>query len=396
MEVSDQSLVKGVQEDPSSGNTMEASNQSDQAGLSNQSLVKDKQQGRQFHKFMKLPPEIRDMIWHLVMPKRLILPRPSGFTLLPRLPMLAQVCSDSRSFVLRQGMLCYHEQWKKHPSTAWLNPEHDVVFCKDIPAKVSSHPISDKFLMDHATRIAIEERHLTHSLSYFIECTPSVKEVLVLMNTQSETFPNLTKSWDSATNKRVFGDDGWLCVDLEDDDEKDRAADTLLGPEKTFYLWWALTEKRWYRYRSFQKRWAECLEATKEQWLIDAYFLEENEERARGVPRAAMISFENQVRQHRITSRDVAWVKQTLARIPKLRPVFMVVDRFYSQSSIQQRRTRRKGEEPAYSFDNQLKRWEPRTEGGGSQTLFQPGAAQGSKRDGWEALMLHKHTRGFL
>ncbi|KAK8131032.1 hypothetical protein PG984_007470 [Apiospora sp. TS-2023a] len=287
-----------------------------------------------FPKFTQLPKELREMIWLAALPQQLIFTRPTGYVWVPRPHAILQANQESRNLMHRTGTPCYFDKWKKQPSSIWINPDIDVLYytAATSSGRLLNHPVFEKNLFSVVKRVTLEQSGVSAFMKTALEM-PSLKEVLVGMGEKGISIPEHTSFRTTSTwYQKVFGEAGWRLVYLSDGDAYDQIA---LLVEKNVGFRFA---------QSLGEAHAEYTDGT--NWSTAAY--------AKGGPDVRLVKKQSDI------DHDHPWVKKTLASMPKLQPVFVMVDRNTHPLLVNNgsRVTRDKADKPRYIFNQEFMLWQ--------------------------------------
>ncbi|KAK7992283.1 hypothetical protein PG988_001077 [Apiospora saccharicola] len=296
-----------------------------------------------FPKFTKLPKELRDMIWLAVFPQQLIFTRPTGYVWVPRPPAILQVNQESRNLMRRTGTPCYFDKWKKQPSSMWINPDIDVLYytAATSSGRLLSHPVFEKNLFSVVKRVTLQQSSVSAFMKTALEM-PSLKEVLVGMGEKGISIPEHTSFRTTSTwYQKVFGEAGWRLVHLSDGNAYDQIA--LLVEENVGFRFAQSLGEAHAEY-THGTNWSTLVADCEVEWLAAAY--------AKGGPGIRLdIDYED------------PWVKKTIAGMPKLQPVFVMVDRNTHPLLVDNgsRVTRDKADKPGHIFNQEFMLWQKKT-----------------------------------
>ncbi|KAK8053403.1 hypothetical protein PG996_012704 [Apiospora saccharicola] len=270
-----------------------------------------------FPKFTKLPKELRDMIWLAVFPQQLIFTRPTGYVWVPRPPAILQVNQESRNLMRRTGT----------PSTS--------------SGRLLSHPVFEKNLFSVVKRVTLQQSSVSAFMKTALEM-PSLKEVLVGMGEKGISIPEHTSFRTTSTwYQKVFGEAGWRLVHLSDGNAYDQIA--LLVEENVGFRFAQSLGEAHAEY-THGTNWSTLVADCEVEWLAAAY--------AKGGPGIRLdIDYED------------PWVKKTIAGMPKLQPVFVMVDRNTHPLLVDNgsRVTRDKADKPGHIFNQEFMLWQKKT-----------------------------------
>ncbi|KAK6854756.1 hypothetical protein PG995_009849 [Apiospora arundinis] len=270
-----------------------------------------------FHNFMKLPIELREMInamltypcnlkqWKLSLPRQFIRVRPSGYIFVPRPPVLLQVCQESRNLMMKIGRPCYFDTWTKSPSSLWLNPAIDVLYytpysTAGLPER---HPIFERNLFNTVERVTLDRNNL---FDFMNDVAPTM---LSLKERQGGT---------------AFG----KALDQAHEEYKDG------------------------------KTWTDIVENCEVEWLAGLYEALKERGMTLRSRKPRLIKSRSDI------NRDDSWTREALSLMPKLQPVFVLVDKIHYPSFIpareRQHHYEREYKQPRFHFHEEFNLWQRR------------------------------------
>ncbi|RYP91040.1 hypothetical protein DL770_002870 [Monosporascus sp. CRB-9-2] len=178
--------------------------------------------------FMRLPLEIRTIIWEETLPRhrRLITSHIYGGRFAPLPPILAHVCRESRSIALCHGSYHYIS-CERH--RAWFRPKIDVVYWE-----LGDSAFPDESSINHAVKhlaicydptetppTGINFQKSVEYIAHRLECWQNLRTIDVVL---SSPYGGLGKiNWESTTAEELFGDHTVVTIDLRDEVEFSRA-----------------------------------------------------------------------------------------------------------------------------------------------------------------------------
>ncbi|KAH6655927.1 hypothetical protein BKA67DRAFT_657826 [Truncatella angustata] len=197
-------------------------------------------QGPEFRPFQRLPREIRAKIWVEAIPRRLISPRVAGTTWVPLPPTIASVCSESRFIALKYGQPYAIDKYEKCPSSGWFTPSRDIVlFHGDRTPKFKSHPVFAAKLWRDVHSIVVQDAWsqgasrsgVTLELAMKLAASsPKLKEIMIFpwesqvfqrhwIGTGNGVMSVEAARWDKEACEELFGAGSVKIVDLRDPKE---------------------------------------------------------------------------------------------------------------------------------------------------------------------------------
>ncbi|KAI1842261.1 hypothetical protein JX266_011546 [Neoarthrinium moseri] len=349
-----------------------------------------------FEYFSDLPSELRQQIWFEAIPRKVIWPQGSGPAFAPRAPILASVCSEARRVVLRHGQPYAIDKKHKHPSTAWFSPKRDIVlYSYGTPGFKVNHPVCRSDLEHNARVIVVEDlwlrlqnstqnllgqRAVLQVVSRAIDL-PHLEEIMVwpVERTCQAYYSKLcNKSAMLQSEKEWLGQDSFAVVDLSDDEDVKKAKDIYkLKLGDPFWYAHGMYAPETFTLGSSNNRpvivpknyWPDLIKECELAWLL-ANYEKQSSDKLEVRPYPIKIQSENDI------DRSNAWIRTTLAKMPKLRPIHLIVDEsddsYYASDrghlpthlGFTRRTFRREGDaEAPYIFNNDVKMWikhEPR------------------------------------
>lgn len=174
-----------------------------------------------FPQFSRFPPELRHMVWHAAVPRRLYCAdRDCGdvsFAL--SVPAIAHVCRESRRVALSLGRL-----WRmgpgRNPGWSWYTPDRDIFLMRDMETSHMPHRAIEELAIEPPEHWAHPYELLGEYFSRRLALvTWGVPDVFPNLHTVYVLFrkPTLVdKSWNPAVVSKLFGGDSVVVVDLSD------------------------------------------------------------------------------------------------------------------------------------------------------------------------------------
>lgn len=271
--------------------------------------------------FMKLPPELRTIIWKKATPRgrRLLgalFCKAAGW-FCPQPPTTAHICRESREVALRYG------SWSDSSKDCygWFNPLADVVIWE-----------MGRGTYETRTAISYQARHIT----LFFE-RPSL-ENYCLGPTLRQMAEHLTwwgdlrtidislpprhqcligENWPMSAVKDLFGNDKFVTIDLRDEEDTRRVANLLRQfPAGRHHLLSLLdgTRRLQYHDQSHPASWGAVRDLAQYYWPRSVY--ERDGDHVADAVR---------VRGWMRRDLEQPWIKRTLASMPELRPVMVLI-----------------------------------------------------------------------
>lgn len=245
----------------------------------------------------------------------------------------------------RTGTPCYFDKWKKQPSSMWINPEVDVLYYTALTStgRLVDHPVFEKNLFSIVQRVTMEQQNLSAFMKTALEL-PSLKEVLVGMSEKGVSIPEYTFFPTYSTwYRKVLGETGWRLIRLNDADVYRQIA---LLVEANVGLQFAQALSQTLAEYNDCTKWSTLAKQCEVEWLAAAY--------GKGGPGIRLVE------KHSDVDRDDPWMKKTLAGMPKLQPVFVMVDRNSHLLTVHNgnRVTRDKADKPRYILNQEFMLWQ--------------------------------------
>ncbi|KAK8879782.1 hypothetical protein PGQ11_001076 [Apiospora arundinis] len=314
-----------------------------------------------FHNFMKLPIELREMIWKLSLPRQFIRVRPSGYIFVPRPPVLLQVCQESRNLMMKIGRPCYFDTWTKSPSSLWLNPAIDVLYytpysTAGLPER---HPIFERNLFNTVERVTLDRNNLFDFMNDVAPTMLSLKEVLVVLGDKGSVFSG--NYWTSPTwQRQVFGEENWRLVHLDGNEDNKNAINRLicfLYRGKGGTAFGKALDQAHEEYKD-GKTWTDIVENCEVEWLAGLYEALKERGMTLRSRKPRLIKSRSDI------NRDDSWTREALSLMPKLQPVFVLVDKIHYPSFIpareRQHHYEREYKQPRFHFHEEFNLWQRR------------------------------------
>ncbi len=267
---------------------------------------------------MRLPPELRDIIWNLALPRRLITPRAVGGVYAPAAPALAQACRESRAVALRHGSPRSFDHGRKRGSTAWYDPWRDVVLWAGTMPSHSGreHPVCGSIWANVAS-VAVDTRYACPAWRWagtvFNEDSVATLRRVSILGSAGY---HAGGRWDPGTDQAVFGNASVALVDLRDAREVTRIRGILYGGRGSRGCGQALTIAA-ARAGNKNQWWVDTVAAVKLEWLKANYTAETLHEPGSGGPAPVKVSSQG-------WDDDNEWIKATLGKLPEIRHAFMI------------------------------------------------------------------------
>ncbi|KAI0134315.1 hypothetical protein BJ170DRAFT_690592 [Xylariales sp. AK1849] len=336
------------------------------------SVVSD---GSTFGKFGDLPIEIRYMIWLEAIPRRLHNPRMTGPTFVPKPPLICAVSREARAVASSVGSPHAIDQYNKRPSNCWFTAKRDLVLYENnrIP-KQPRHPICNNYIWSDVQSIVVRDRithtEVTHRNSV-IEAVkksiefPNVKEILVwpLPDRTTELWVGDSREnydpwrrkhhvWPEHILDQVFGQDTYRVLDLTKEAVLNHFVALFCGHESTVAIA-RLLRVAYECYTGLSEvsdYWAHLVEDCELTWLQARYEADKDNDENDHPP--------VHVKNAGEIDRDNIWIQGTLAKLPKLRPVFLLAKKDDTYTNYGQRRKHpRDAMKPAVVFNDEFKLW---------------------------------------
>ncbi|KAK7931952.1 hypothetical protein PG985_002664 [Apiospora marii] len=209
--------------------------------------------------------------------------------------------------------------------------------------RLLGHPVFENNLFSVVQRVTLEQRQVSAFMKIARDL-PSLKEVLAGMGEKGISIPESTVSATSSTwYQKVFGETRWRLIRLNDADVYQQIA-LLVEANVGWRFAQALTQTL--AEYSDGTKWFTVVGNCETEWLAAAY--------GKGGPGIRLL------KKHTDIDRDDPWMKKTLAGMPKLLPVFVLVDRNNHPLLIDNgsRVTRSKADKPRYTFNQEFRLWQ--------------------------------------
>lgn len=293
---------------------------------------------------MRLPIELRHMIWELVIPSRLIVPKVSGFVYSPGPPAIAQACRDSRAVALKHGGPYSFDTDKKCGSTAWYDSSRDVILwagriprrwlwsnnriCPDIWQAATSLTLLAR-KVDDVKAWAENFFFLPYSSYYRRSYLPSyanLRQIDVLLQSEGY-FANA--NWAPKTVQAIFGNESVILIDLRDTDEVKRVQKIFNADYRTRAGIRALGSASGIL-ASPGCPWPEIQAEIKLQWLKCNYQQDTVNAPKSGGPTPVKV-------ENYEWDDTNEWIKATLEKLREIRPVFMIRKKGEDQIAMRSR-----------------------------------------------------------
>ncbi|KAL7930401.1 hypothetical protein V8C35DRAFT_313158 [Trichoderma chlorosporum] len=187
----------------------------------------------EFPSFSRLPPELRLHIWGLALPVQIFRPfrylQPSFLewtSVAP--PVISRVCREARYVAHKNGALYYHEFLAPY-SWTWFNGRNDILDLSPY------HIVEDGYISVQRSLLR-ETRNLLLNVNYVDDrvihglfgkdgCLPNVRTIYLMAG---NAFQAEKQSWHPHAVARLFGDQSFAHVDIEDDAEVERLEQLLI------------------------------------------------------------------------------------------------------------------------------------------------------------------------
>ncbi|KAI0010294.1 hypothetical protein F4779DRAFT_616724 [Xylariaceae sp. FL0662B] len=288
--------------------------------------------------FMSLPPELRDMIWEFAIPQRHVMSSDFFGSITSSQPIIAYVCRESRAIACRHGSWwpALHEEKSK----VWFDPKNDAFFA----VRLCTDMIVLKELVSHIETLTLWTREiklgshylptLAGSLKLMAICpeeSKNIKLVNVLYHgvlgswSPRLRYNDLTKRFDSSVETAT--------VDLWDRDGVRQAINTM-SDDSTSHLLKRMVMSEYdqliadigridQRLQRCNGWWKKIIVRDAQLgWLSGKYWLEKPP--GVRVPEVRASGFEAEpweLKEWELRDMEHPWVKETLAKMPELRPV---------------------------------------------------------------------------
>lgn len=341
---------------------------------------------QKFELFSRLPTELRTEIWILAIPRRLITPCTKSNTSAPKPPAISQVCHESRAIALHRGQPCTIDKYENFPSSCWVTWSHDIVlFAGDkTPRLTDDHPILDTMLWSHVSSIVIQDvwtacnvprKRKSIRLGIWLAARfPQIKEVMIWpQNAKGTLWYDNRYDLHSMIDDEVFGGDSVRLIDLQNSNDVKSIAASLSsdagGLPIVSAIHWA--HRLFHDTESGEEtcNWRSLIQMCEFEWVTERYRVTRDyiyECKRAKIKIAERHDMPITVPTAGNFDRNNNWIRDTLAEMPKLRPVFLLArddgsvhfdSRHFQQVRKSDSRLRSNKTKPMGVFNNEFKLW---------------------------------------
>ncbi|KAK8084546.1 hypothetical protein PG997_005817 [Apiospora hydei] len=340
---------------------------------------------RTFHSFPKLPPEIRQNIFHLALEVNHVkIHSPTiGRTekvFSPPPPVLASVCRESRAVALRAGQPHAFNNETKTYNSCWFQPSLDLLV---LPPFVALGYAEYKNRM-----CATSVWDTVETVALRLECRDVLSSTQTQQIEKALELPNIKHLFLSLGIDIVgpcpspctldLGTSSHRIVPIDDEEEVNRLVAKLFAQDsyhdnqaanelnkvRHTYLDHSISKvskKEWFQSEVLlgcEKIWLtrqHSLRWTPERTRVDSPILGDEEEEEEPVWET-LRPVKPRVQGGKLTNRENPWIKKALERMPKVSAVYILASP--TTHDDQKKTTARTAYEPEFVFNDEFKLWQ--------------------------------------